>query len=169
MIFVVTGMHEHGFDRFVRAIDNLVGQGIIKDVFIQTGHSDYQPKNCEWSNAIDFTEFEQLMGKADIIISHGGAGCIAGALERSKPIIVVPRLKEYNEHFDNHQLELASVLEKSGRILVAYDINDLEQLIEKAHHFKPRPATGNCQIVKIIKDYLIKTARKKRVGFNNIV
>lgn len=162
-------MHEHRFDRFVRAIDNLVGQGIIKDVFIQTGHSDYQPENCEWSNAIDFTEFEQLMEKADIIISHGGAGCIAGALERSKPIVVVPRLEKYNEHFDDHQLELASVLEKSGRILVAYDINDLEQLIEKAYHFKPRPATGNCQIVEIIRDYLIKTARKMEVGFNNIV
>jgi UDP-N-acetylglucosamine transferase subunit ALG13 len=162
-------MHEHRFDRFVRAIDNLVGQGIIKDVFIQTGHSKYQPKNCEWSNAIDFIEFEQLMGKADIIISHGGAGCIAGALERSKPIVVVPRLKKYNEHFDDHQLELASVLEKSGRALVAYDIKDLAQLIEKAQHFKPKPTTGNSQIVKIIRDYLINTARKKGMGFNNIV
>jgi len=161
LIFVVTGVHEHGFDRLVEAVDKLAGDGAVDDVFIQTGFSTYQPKNCPWCKAIDFEEFEKRMDEADIIISHGGAGCIAGALERNKPTIVVPRLKKYDEHNNDHQLELTSVLEKSGRILALYDMNNLLPMIKKAHKFKPSSAVGDNQIVSIIKDFLSATAHEK--------
>lgn len=155
------GVHEHGFDRLVKAIDELAGKGVIQDVLIQTGFSTYQPKFCKWRKAIDFDEFEKCMDKADIIITHGGAGCIAGALERNKPTIVVPRLKKYDEHNNDHQLELASVLEKAGRVLVVHDVKDLEQTIEKAWNFSPEPAAGESQIVGIIKKFLVETAIEK--------
>ena len=161
MIFAVMGVHEHGFDRLVKAIDELAGKGVIQDVLIQTGFSTYEPKNCEWREAIDFEEFEKMMDKADIIITHGGAGCIAGALERDKPTIVVPRLKKYNEHNNDHQLELAAVLEKAGRVLVVHDVKDLEQTIERAWNFSPRLAAGESQIVGIIGEFLAKTAMEK--------
>ncbi len=54
--------------------------------------SSYEPKFCKWTKAIDFGEFEKLMDEADIIITHGGAGCIAGAIERDKATVVVLRL-----------------------------------------------------------------------------
>ena len=161
MIFVVTGVHEHGFNRLIKAVDDLVWKGIIGDAFIQTGFSTYQPKYCKWRKSIDFPKFEQYMDEADIIISHGGAGCIAGALERDKPTIVVPRLKRYNEHNNDHQLELASVLEKSGRVLVAYDIKDLAEIIEKARNFRPQQLVGESRIVSIIRDFLVETAKQK--------
>ncbi len=166
MIFVATGVHEHAFNRLVKAMDKLAELGIVHDVFIQTGFSDFQPKYCKWSKAIDFPEFEQCMDEADIIISHGGAGCIAGALERNKPTILVPRLKKYNEHNDDRQLELASVLEKSGRVLVVRDINDLAQMIEKVWDFKPKRVIAESNIVDIIRDFLVETAEKKGIEFN---
>jgi UDP-N-acetylglucosamine transferase subunit ALG13 len=158
---VVTGIHEHGFDRLVEAVDRLVEDGVIDDVFIQTGFSEYQPKNCPWSKTVDYEEFEKRIDEADIIISHGGAGCIAGALERNKPTIVVPRLKKYNEHNNDHQLELTSALEKSGRILAVYDIKNLYPMIKKANGFKPSQTIGDSQIVNIIRNFLLATAQEK--------
>ena len=78
MIFVVTGVHEHGFDRLVKEVDDLVRRKIISDVFIQIGYSNYEPKYCEWTVAIDYYPFEEKMNKSDLIITHGGAG-VAGS------------------------------------------------------------------------------------------
>ena len=157
----MTGVHEHGFDRLVKEVDRLAGEGNIADAFIQTGFSTFKPKYCESSKAFDFYEFEQMIDKADLIISHGGAGCIAGALERDKPTILVPRLKKFNEHNNDHQLELVSVLEKAGRVLAVYDIRNLEEIINKAWRFRPVPSTGENQIVNMIKQFLFEVARKK--------
>lgn len=155
------GVHEHAFDRLVKAVDDLAGKGLVENVLIQTGFSIYKPKYCEWEKAIDFEEFEKTMDRADIVITHGGAGCIAGALERNKPTIVVPRLKKYNEHNNDHQLELAGALEKAGRALVVYEIGGLEEAIERAWSFVPAPPSGESRIVGIISDFLAKTARAK--------
>lgn len=161
MIFVATGVHWRGFDRLVKAVDNLAGKGNMHDVFVQIGFGNYEPRFCGWTKTMDFFEFEKRMDDADIIISHGGAGCIAGALERNKPTIFVPRLKRYNEVSNDHQLELASVLEKAGRVLVVHDVKDLEQTIERAWNFSPRLAAGESQIVGIIGEFLAKTAMEK--------
>ena len=157
------GVHEHGFDRLVKAVDDLAGKNIIQDVLIQTGFSTYEPKYCEWRKAINFEEFEKTMDEADIIITHGGAGCIAGALERNKPTIVVPRLKKYNEHNNDHQLELAGALEKAGRVMVVHEMEELANAIERAWSFSPEPAVGENRIVSIIGEFLAKTAREKRL------
>lgn len=164
MIFAVTGVHEHQFNRLVKALDELVGGGVIQDVVIQTGYSTYIPQNCKWSKAIDFDEFEKYIAEADVVVSHGGAGCIAGALERNKPIIVVPRLRKHGEHNNDHQLELASVLEKAGRVLVLHDINNLGQMIEEARTFKPKAAAGESNIARIVREFLMETAAKKGFG-----
>ena len=161
MIYVVMGMHEHGFDRLVKAIDELAENNRIQDVLIQTGYSSYNPEHCEWKQAFEFEEFEKMMDKADIIITHGGAGCIAGALERNKPTIVVPRLKKYNEHNNDHQLELASALEKAGRVIVVHKMEELRDAVDRAWEFVPEPAAGESRIVSIIGDFLAETALKK--------
>nr|ADI22509.1 uncharacterized conserved protein [uncultured verrucomicrobium HF0500_08N17] len=154
MIFVVTGVHEHGFDRLVKAVDDIAKTKLINDFFIQIGYSNYKPKYCKWTKAIDFYEFEERMNQAELVITHGGAGCIAGALEKCKKTIVVPRLKKFNEHNNDHQLELTSVLEETGRVLACYNMEDLYSIITKGQNFNPTPALGDNSIVEIIKQYL---------------
>lgn len=156
MIFVATGIHEHGFDRLVKTVDELVGRGIIDNVFIQIGYSDYQPQYCQWARIIGYKEFEQQIEKADIVVTHGGAGCIAGALEREKPVIVVPRLSKYNEHNNDHQLELSSELEREGRVLLVRDIKYLGNAIEKAKEFEPKNKNAGNRINDIIREYINK-------------
>ena len=57
MIFVTVGTHEQPFNRLVKKIDELKGNGTIQDdVFIQTGFSTYEPKNCQWSKLIPYNQ-----------------------------------------------------------------------------------------------------------------
>uniref|UniRef100_A0A8C9AFG3 UDP-N-acetylglucosamine transferase subunit ALG13 n=1 Tax=Prolemur simus TaxID=1328070 RepID=A0A8C9AFG3_PROSS len=50
--------------------------------------------------------------KADLVISHAGAGSCLETLEKGKPIVVVINEKLMN----NHQLELAKQLHKGGHL-----------------------------------------------------
>ena len=155
MIFVTVGMHYHSFDRLVRKVDELVGSGVLNDeVFMQIGYSKYKPVNCKFSESVPFEDFERLLNASEIIISHGGAGCIAGGLERNKPVIVVPRLRKFDEHSNDHQLELTDQLSKENRIIAVYDMDELENAIKKARHFNPSDSKSKNRIVEIISRYL---------------
>jgi UDP-N-acetylglucosamine transferase subunit ALG13 len=154
-------MHMRPFDRLVEAVDRAAGAQGIPNVFIQTGFARYRPQHCQWAPAIDFSEFKQRMQEAQVVITHGGAGCIADALETGRAIIAMPRLQKYGEHADDHQLELTSVLEQSGRILLARDGDDLSPLIKKARSFVPAPASGENRIAELVRGYLLQVAQKQ--------
>ena len=73
MIFVTVGTHEQPFNRLVKKIDELKGNGTIQDdVFIQTGFSTYEPKNCQWSKLIPYNQMIKNVEDARIVITHGG-------------------------------------------------------------------------------------------------
>lgn len=57
MIFVTVGTHEQPFNRLIKKIDELKQDGTIEeDVIIQTGFSTYEPKYCQWSKLIPYTQ-----------------------------------------------------------------------------------------------------------------
>lgn len=157
MIFVTVGMHYHPFDRLIKKVDELLETGVLSDkVIMQIGYSEYKPTNCEFHKSVAFEEFERLLDQSDIIISHGGAGCIAGGLERNKPVVVVPRLRKFNEHSNDHQLELTGQLAGENRIIAVYDMDKLEYAIKKARDFNPSASKAENRIIGIISDYLAK-------------
>lgn len=128
MIFVTVGTHEQSFERLIKEIDELKGNGTIKeDVFIQTGFTDYIPKNCEWSKLLSFKDMEKKVSDARIVITHGGPASFIAPLQKSKIPIVVPRQFEFAEHVNNHQVDFAKQVEKRNKnIIVVYDIKDLK-------------------------------------------
>ena len=131
MIFVTVGTHEQPFDRLVQKVDQMVAEGKIQEpVMIQTGYSTYEPKHCDFSKLLPYSEMERYIREARIIITHGGPASFISALQVGKIPIVVPRKGELNEHVNNHQVEFSrAVAQRKNNILVVEDIEDLKDLI----------------------------------------
>ncbi len=131
MIFVTVGTHEQPFDRLVRYIDDLKASGVIQeDVFIQTGYTDYEPKHCNFSKLLPYSDMVKYVQEARIVITHGGPSSFIMPLQIGKTPIVVPRQEKFGEHVNDHQLLFALEVEKRQKnILVVQDIHTLAQTL----------------------------------------
>jgi UDP-N-acetylglucosamine transferase subunit ALG13 len=154
MIFVTVGTHEQPFDRLIKEIDNLVKERIIKEeVFVQLGYSNYTPKYCEYSKLIGYEDMIAKTTQARIVITHGGPGSIMLPLSLNKIPIVVPRQEQYGEHVDNHQVLFSKRLEKEGKILAVYEI---EQLRDKIINYNKYTENMQSNLSKSNLDYFIQ-------------
>lgn len=130
MIFVTLGSQKFQFNRLLIEIDRLIDEGkITEEVFAQTGYSDYEPRNYEYKSFLDRDEFSDIMGKCDKVITHGGTGAIVGALKQNKKVIAIARLAIYEEHVDNHQLQIIKQFNEENLIVGIDNIESLEKKI----------------------------------------
>lgn len=132
MIFVTVGTHEQPFDRLIRCIDDLKASGrISEDVFIQTGFSDYEPSACSYSKLVSADRMNELIASAHIIITHGGPASFLAPLKEGKIPIVVPRMKLYGEHVNDHQVDFTrAVAARQGNIILVEDVSELAKTIK---------------------------------------
>ena len=103
MIFITLGSQKFQFNRLLKAIDNL---DTNDEIFAQIGYSDYKPKKFRYKAFLDREEFDTMMEKSDIVVTHGGTGAIIGAVKKGKKVIAVPRLAKFGEHVDDHQIQI---------------------------------------------------------------
>jgi len=149
MIFVTLGSQKFQFNRLLEAVDNLVAEGrITEEVYAQIGYSNYEPQHFVFKQFLDREEFSKMTERADIVITHGGTGAIIGAVKKGKKVIALPRLAQYGEHVDDHQLQILKQFDGMGIILACYDLNDLAELYKKIRHIEMTPYQSNT--VKII-------------------
>lgn len=128
MIFVTVGSQKFQFNRLLKEIDRLIEENKIKEeVFAQIGYSDYIPKNYKYKKFIDRDKFKEVMDKCDKVITHGGTGAIIDAVKLEKKVIAIPRLKNYGEHVDDHQVQIVNQFEKLNLIMKIDDISDLNE------------------------------------------
>ena len=138
MILVMLGTQNNSFHRLLEEIDDLINKGIINDeVVVQAGYTKYKSKNMKIFSLIPVEELEELIEKADLIITHGGVGSIISSLKKGKKVIAVPRLHEYQEHVNNHQKEIVETFDKKGYIIGIQDVKELNEAIEKSKDFVP--------------------------------
>ena len=151
MIVVLTGTSPYSFDRLVQTMDTLA---LKRDwnVFIQLGNTDYEPQNCEWERFVERERLLSLIERADFVVSQGGFGSLQDSCAMGKKLIAVPRQPHLSESAAD-QCDLVRTLEKRGCLLAAYDIKDLESVIDRAQAFEPAPSTPS-KIPQIINEYL---------------
>ncbi|MCM3786672.1 hypothetical protein M3231_27435 [Neobacillus mesonae] len=140
MILVTLGTQRFPFNRLLSALDDLVEKGsIVEEVFAQVGHSTYKPKNYQYTKMISSNLMDEYVKRCSLIITHSGTSSIIGGLKEKKKVIVVPRQKEFGEHVDNHQIEIAQMFEKKGMIEAVYDVELLEEhiLLSKTKEYNP--------------------------------
>jgi len=160
MIFVTVGTQEFQFNRLLEELDVLIQKGVMQseDIYAQIGHSTYTPRNYKFVPFVNKSEFELLLNQCSLVISHGGVGSIVTALRYNKKVIVVPRLRKFKEHVDDHQLEIVSHFAKERYVLQALDIENLKSIIDDSYSFSPNPYTsGNEGIIKLLNDYISAT------------
>lgn len=151
MIFVTVGSQKFQFNRLLKKIDELIEDKTITDkVFAQTGYSDYKPKNYEYKDFLTQDEFNENIEKSNLVITHAGTGVIINAIKRGKKVIGVPRLAKYNEHVDDHQVQLLKEFKELNYIEVAKDTDELKEKIKNIDNETFRRYESNTD--KIIED-----------------
>ncbi|MDR1800542.1 MAG: capsular biosynthesis protein CpsG [Lachnospiraceae bacterium] len=157
MIFVCVGSTNFSFDRLLQMVDELCDDGILpKDgIFAQLGKTSYQPRNYKYKGIISRGSFLKYIRESDLIITHGGTGCIIPALKLEKKVIIVPRLHKYHEQIDDHQMEIMNFCTNQGYALGASTKEDLAETILNLDKFIPRKfVSNNDKINKMIIDYI---------------
>jgi len=137
MIFLTVGSL-FSFDRLVKTVDTAVGNGLIQDeVVAQIGYTTFKPKIIRFVKLLDRTEYQRYIDRADGLISHAGIGTISAALKHRKPLLVMPRMKRYGEHVNDHQVATARKFEQLGLVLAAYEPTQLFEKLKALKTFVP--------------------------------
>lgn len=164
MIFLTVGTWRAGYNRLVKAVDELLSSGVItEEVIAQTGYSSYKPKHMIVLKFCSPSEFKNLICRARLVISHAGMGTIIETIQLRKPMIAVPRRRSLGEVDNDHQFTTAKQLEKEGKILTAYAISELPAKLEQARTFVPSNGKSSEKILQVVKDVINDVVAKKGV------
>lgn len=130
MIFVTLGSQKFQFNRLLEKLDMLVNEELIKEeVYVQLGYSDYIPQHLSYINFLSQDDFKKKMNDCTLLITHGGTGAIISGLKAKKKVIAVPRLMNYGEHVDNHQIQIVEEFQELNYIEACCDIENLGTVI----------------------------------------
>lgn len=107
---------------FLRLLDRL--KAILPDaveVVLQAGPDSSQ---IAWPGArvealMAPDELGLLMEQADVVVAHAGIGSALMAFEAGKCPILIPRVKSYGEHVDDHQAQIAQRFADRGLAVMA--------------------------------------------------
>lgn len=121
MIFVTVGTNEAPFDRLIEAVCRL---GLREETIVQHGSSRCRPDRALCVESLPLGELTELMRQARVIVTHAGVGTILTSLANGKRPVVVPRLRQFGEAVDDHQVEFARRL-GPDLITLVEDVEDL--------------------------------------------
>lgn len=158
MIFVTLGTQNNSFHRLLEEIQKNIDNGKIKEeVIVQNGYTKFESSKMKLIKEISQDEFNRLIDQANLVITHGGVGSIISAITKGKKVIAVPRLKKYNEHVNDHQIEIIDSFNEKGFIIGIHSVEELGEALDKAINFNPQKYirnTGN--ILKLVEDFIEK-------------
>lgn len=165
MILITLGTQDKEFTRILKEVDKLITKKVIKEVVVvQAGYTKYKSKNMKIFDYVSKTELEKYIEKASFVITHAGVGTIFDCLNKNKKIIAVPRLSKYKEHNNDHQLQIVEEFGKEGFLIPVYEMDELEQAIQKVKTFKPNKyKSNNKNMVKLISEYIDRNEKRSMI------
>jgi len=156
MILVLLGTFNIEFARPIIAIEKAVMNGWVKgEIIVQTGYTNYNSDLLNIRPFIEPNELDRLYDEADFIITHSGTGSIIKALKKGKKVIAIPRLHKFNEHIDDHQLEILQIFTNKNYIIPWNESDNLEVLLQQIKSFVPAVySSDNKKIVDFLIEYI---------------
>ena len=156
MILVLLGTQNNSFHRLLEEVQkNIDNKNIEEEVVVQKGYTKFESKIMTLYTQLPVDKLQQLIEKADLVITHGGVGSIISSIQKGKKVIAIPRLKKYGEHVNDHQLDIVESFDKLGYIIGITDVSQLENALQRVDTFEPKkyiPNTG--KIINIIQDFI---------------
>lgn len=156
MILVLLGTQNNSFVRLLEAIESNLKKNIIKDeVIVQAGFTKFSSDKMKIFDFMSKEKLSKLEDEADLIITHAGVGSIVSALKKGKKVIVVPRLKKFSEHVNNHQIQIARRFEQDGYVKYVMNMKNLGKTIKSMEKFEPKKYQNEqSNVISIIEEYI---------------
>ena len=96
------------------------------------------------------------MDKCKILITHGGTGAIIGGLKKNKKVIAIARLAKYDEHVDDHQLQIVNQFNEEGLIIGITNVDEIKKKLESIEKISFKRYKSNTQeIIKSIEKFIL--------------
>ena len=124
---------------FPRLLEGLAAYARLhpqQEIWVQHGTSKLLPP-LTGEELVPRTLLLERMRRADVVVSHAGCGSISDAFRCAHVPVIMPRRAKYDEHVNDHQLELVEALSSEGRIIAVHDIADLDDAIAQATEARP--------------------------------
>lgn len=156
MILVLLGTQNNSFNRLLEEIErNIENDNIKEEVLVQAGCTKYKSKKMKIFDFVSREEIEKLIEKASYIITHGGVGSILSSLQKGKRVIAVPRMDMYDEHVNNHQIDIVQKFNEQGHIIGVTGVEELTNAIKKIDKFEPKPYKSNSdKLINIVEKFI---------------
>lgn len=156
MILILLGTQDNSFHRLLEEVQALIDKKVITEkVVVQAGRTKYESKDMEIHSLMPEEEFKEIMKKADLVITHGGVGSIVMALKMEKKVIAVPRLSEFGEHINNHQIQIIETFNSQEFLIGITDLKELGNALEKAKEFKPKKFKSETEhMINLIEEFI---------------
>lgn len=130
MILVSVGTEQFPFDRLMSWLEVLKDNDLLQgeEIVVQYGNCRVLPSGVKVYRLLKEDTFRELIQQARLVIAHCGEGTVLLLDTLELPYILVPRSKRFNEHVDEHQVELALALEEM-KVPIAWCPADLVRFI----------------------------------------
>lgn len=153
MIFVSIGTQKQQFARIFKKIEN---SKILEneEIIAQSGFTKFNSQKIKMLGFIEQEKLNEYIKEADFVICHGGVGTIFSALNMQKKVLVMPRLKKYKEHKNDHQVEICKELEKEEYIIYLKEDDDIDEKIKELKKKELKKYNNNDNYLKILKEVI---------------
>lgn len=156
MILVMLGTQKNSFYRLLEEIQKCIDKKVInEEVVVQAGSTKFKSKDMKIFDLISTRKLNKLIKESNYVITHGGVGSIVTCLKMGKKVIAVPRFHKYEEHVNDHQLQIIQTFDGQGFIKGISQVSDLESAIKNINNFEPAKFMSNTNnIIKIIENFI---------------
>ncbi|HEX4015970.1 MAG TPA: glycosyltransferase [Frankiaceae bacterium] len=131
LVFVSVGTDHHPFNRLVQWVDGWAATHPDVEVVIQHGEAT-GPVHAVAMPYLSHSELFGLIGRSDVIVSHGGPATIAEAWNVGLIPVVAPRGHRLGEHVDDHQQAFAAVLAEREQVIRVTTESELVEALDHA-------------------------------------
>jgi UDP-N-acetylglucosamine transferase subunit ALG13 len=151
VIFVTVGTHCQPFTRLMEALASLPGEELV----VQHGGAAPPEGVLHSASFMSHDEVQDHLRSAQAVITHAGVGSILCARAAGHTPLVVPRLRRFGEHVDDHQVELAEALSRRGDVIPITDLDALPEAVACAPVRQPADILGEQPLHAALREALL--------------